>query len=82
MNVAIGVAGLDPLHDYSGQYDPHGYPLQASMLAVGDELASAAELVMGKTDGVPGAIVRGFVYTPAAGSGQQLLRDPEKDLFR
>ena len=47
-----------------------------------DELASAAELVMGKLDGVPVAVVRGYAYTPGAGSARELLRDPSQDLFR
>jgi coenzyme F420-0:L-glutamate ligase/coenzyme F420-1:gamma-L-glutamate ligase len=82
VNIAIGVAGLEPLHDYAGQPDTHGYPLQASRLAVGDELASAAELVMGKTTNIPAALVRGYRYQPAEGSAQRLLRDPRFDLFR
>jgi coenzyme F420-0:L-glutamate ligase/coenzyme F420-1:gamma-L-glutamate ligase len=82
INIAIGVAGLDPLRDYAGEADTHGYALQASRLAVGDELASAAELVMGKTDQIPAALVRGYRYQPAAGSAQRLLRDPRFDLFR
>ena len=51
-------------------------------IAVADELASAAELVMGKIDAVPVAIVRGYAYAPAAGSARELIRAPEKDLFR
>ncbi len=82
VNIAIGVAGLDPLMDYAGVYDTQGYLLQASALAVGDELASAAELVMGKIDAVPVAIVRGFCYAPAHASARRLLRNPEQDLFR
>lgn len=82
VNIAIGVAGLDPLIDYAGTPDPYGYPMQASAMAVGDELASAAELVMGKIDGVPVAIVRGYAYTPAESSARRLIRKPEQDLFR
>ena len=81
-DVAIGVSGMDPLADYRGQNDPHGYPMEASVLAVADEIAAAAELVMGKTDGVPLAIVRGYAYGPDAGSGQDLLMPPERDMFR
>ena len=81
-NVAIGVAGMRPLRSYLGVPDAHGYMLQATVLAVADELAGAAELVMGKLDGVPVAIVRGYAYTPAAGSARELLRDPNQDLFR
>jgi coenzyme F420-0:L-glutamate ligase/coenzyme F420-1:gamma-L-glutamate ligase len=82
VNVAIGVAGLEPLKDYRGRPDTEGRMLQATALAVADELASAAELVMGKLDRVPAAIVRGYSYTPAEGAATQLVRPPEKDLFR
>jgi coenzyme F420-0:L-glutamate ligase/coenzyme F420-1:gamma-L-glutamate ligase len=82
VNVAIGAAGLAPLADYAGQDDGYGYRMQASVIAVADELASAAELVMGKIDAVPAAIVRGYAYTPAEGKASQLIRAPEKDLFR
>jgi coenzyme F420-0:L-glutamate ligase/coenzyme F420-1:gamma-L-glutamate ligase len=82
VNVAIGVSGMAPLADYAGQQDGYGYTMHASVLAVADELASAAELVMGKIDAVPVAIVRGYAYTPAEGSAQALVRAPEKDLFR
>lgn len=81
-DVAIGVSGMDPLADYRGQNDPHGYPMEASVLAVADELAAAAELVMGKTDGVPLAIVRGYEYGRGEGTGQDLLMPPERDMFR
>ncbi len=81
-DVAIGVAGMDPVADYRGQRDPHGYPMEASVLAVADELAAAAELVMGKTDGIPLAIVRGYSYSSAPGSARELLMPPERDMFR
>ena len=81
-DIAIGVAGMDPLADYRGQNDPHGYPMEASVLAVADELAAAAELVMGKTEGVPLAIVRGYDYGRGDGTGQDLLMPPERDMFR
>ena len=81
-NVAIGVSGMDPLADYRGQRDPHGHPLEASVLAVADELAAAAELVMGKTAGIPVAIVRGYPYKGGSGTGRDLLMPPERDLFR
>jgi len=82
VNVAVGVAGMLPFVDYVGQVDPHGYELKVSNLAVADELAAAAELVMGKLDGVPAAIVRGYPYPRGEGTARQLVRDPEKDLFR
>jgi coenzyme F420-0:L-glutamate ligase/coenzyme F420-1:gamma-L-glutamate ligase len=81
-NVAIGVAGMRPLQSYLGVADAHGYTLQATILAVADELAGAAELVMGKLDAVPVVIVRGYAYAPAPGSARELLRDPNLDLFR
>ena len=81
-DVAIGVAGMDPVADYRGKRDPYGYPMEASVLAVADELAAAAELVMGKTDGIPLAIVRGYSYSPASGSARDLLMPPERDMFR
>ncbi len=81
-DIAIGAAGLNPLADYRGQTDPHGNPLEASVLAIADELAAAAELVMGKTDAVPVAIVRNYAYEAGTGSAQDLLMEPGRDLFR
>ncbi|HSE95631.1 MAG TPA: coenzyme F420-0:L-glutamate ligase [Methylomirabilota bacterium] len=81
-NVAIGVAGMRPLQTYLGVPDAHGYTLQATVLAVADELAATAELVMGKLDAVPVAVIRGYRFTPGAGSARELLRDPSLDLFR
>ena len=82
INVAIGVAGMQAIVDYRGQYDPYGYELHASVLAIADELASAAELVMGKIDHIPVALIRGYTYIPAEGSAKTLLRDPSIDMFR
>jgi coenzyme F420-0:L-glutamate ligase/coenzyme F420-1:gamma-L-glutamate ligase len=81
-NVAIGVAGMLPFADYVGQTDPHGYELRVSTLAVADELAAAAELVQGKLDRVPVAIVRGYAFPRGEGKARQLVRDPGNDLFR
>jgi len=81
-NVAIGIAGMDPLRNYAGQMDQYGYELRVTLLCVADELAGAAELVMGKIDRVPVAVVRGFEYQPAEGSAQLLVRAAERDLFR
>ncbi|HEX6709570.1 MAG TPA: coenzyme F420-0:L-glutamate ligase [Rubrobacter sp.] len=81
-DVAIGVAGMDPVADYRGQRDPHGFPMEASVLAVADELAAAAELVMGKTEGIPLAVVRGYTYSPASGTSRDLLMPPDRDMFR
>jgi coenzyme F420-0:L-glutamate ligase / coenzyme F420-1:gamma-L-glutamate ligase len=81
-NVAIGVAGIAPLIDYRGQLDSHGRPLRVTVIAVADELASAAELVMQKSAGVPVVIIRGFDYERRAASSGELVRPPENDLFR
>jgi len=82
VNMAIGSAGIEPIVDYRGQHDPYGYQLQASEIAVADELASAAELVMGKTERIPAALIRGYKYTPSTGDARSLLRDPTTDMFR
>jgi len=80
-DVALGVSGLTPLLDLRGRRDSTGYELHATEIAVADEIAGAAELVMGKTAGVPGAIVRGLEVA-GDGSGQSLLMPRERDLFR
>lgn len=83
VNVAIGAAGMEPLSSYSGIQDPYGYTMQVTLLAVADELAGAAELVMGKIDKVPVAIIRGYAFTPSeTATAQALIRRPEFDLFR
>jgi coenzyme F420-0:L-glutamate ligase/coenzyme F420-1:gamma-L-glutamate ligase len=82
VNVAIGVAGINPLISYAGIDDPYGYRMQASVLAIGDEIAAAAELVMGKIDRVPVAIVRGITYEASESSASTLIRPAAKDLFR
>jgi coenzyme F420-0:L-glutamate ligase/coenzyme F420-1:gamma-L-glutamate ligase len=82
VNVAIGLAGLDPLRNFIGQTDPYGYELHTTVIAPADELASAAELVMGKLDQVPAVLVRGYHHRPAEGSAAALVRDPRMDLFR
>ena len=82
-DVAIGVSGIEPLKDYRGLVDPYGYPIRISLSAVVDEIASAAELVAGKIDMVPVVIVRGYEYTVTESSSiNQLIREPESDLFR
>ena len=82
MNVAIGAAGVKPLQDYRGVVDPYGYELRTSITSLGDEVASAAELVMGKVDRVPVVIVRGVAYETSPDGARQLLREPGLDLFR
>ena len=81
-NVAIGVAGLRPIHDYRGQPDSAGIVLQVTEIAVADELAAAAELAMGKLDRVPAAVVRGYEYEPGDGRSSELVRPAALDMFR
>ena len=83
VNVAIGIAGISPLADYRGQFDPDGYELRASVLAVGDELAAAAELVMHKVAKRPVAVIRGYERQPGppSGTGQDLVMPEERNLF-
>ena len=84
VNVAIGVAGLAPLADYRGRHDAAGYELHGSVLAVADEVAAAAELVMHKLDARPVVVVRGYeppIDSPP-GTGGDLILDPARDLFR
>ena len=80
-DVAIGAAGLRVLIDLSGRRDRLGYELHATVIAVADEVAGAAELVMGKLDGVPAAVVRGLALA-GAGSARDLVMPAERDLFR
>jgi len=82
VNIAIGVAGFAPLRSYLGERDPAGRPLQATILAIADELAAAAEPVMGKLDRIPAAIVRGLPLAPSEEGSKALLRNPARDLFR
>ena len=82
-NVAIGVAGMDPLLSYVGQEDAHGNVLHTTEIAVADELAATAELVTGKALGVPVTIIRGYPFVPMEDASiQRLLRSGERDLFR
>jgi coenzyme F420-0:L-glutamate ligase / coenzyme F420-1:gamma-L-glutamate ligase len=82
VDIAIGVAGFDALDDHRGRSDRHGRPLASTIIAVADQLAAAAGLVMLKAAGCPIALIRGFEFQPAAGSARSLLRKPEQDLFR
>ena len=80
--VAIGVAGMKPIHDYRGKHDPHGYELRVTLDAVADELACAAGLVAGKLSRTPFVIIRGFPYQAGRGGYRSLLRPAAQDLFR
>jgi coenzyme F420-0:L-glutamate ligase / coenzyme F420-1:gamma-L-glutamate ligase len=82
VDVAIGVSGFDPLDDLRGRTDRHGRKLASTIIAVADQLAGAAGLLMSKDGGYPVIIMRGFEWQPAEGSARSLLRKPEQDLFR
>ena len=81
-NVAIGVAGMLPVMDYRGSVDHFGVELKVTTIAIADEIAAAAELVMGKADGVPAAVARGVRYRRGRGNARALVRQPQDDLFR
>ena len=85
-NVAIGVAGMDPMADYVGKEDSHGHVMRTTVIAVADELAAAAELVTGKVEGVPVVVIKGYRYeapNPARAAGAKaLIRPAERDMFR
>nr|MDO8081485.1 coenzyme F420-0:L-glutamate ligase [Candidatus Freyarchaeota archaeon] len=83
INVALGVSGMKPLWDRRGDVDLFGYVLKSTIVGIADELASAAELIMGEADeGIPVVIIRGFNYIEGEGSVKDLMRSPEKDMFR
>jgi coenzyme F420-0:L-glutamate ligase/coenzyme F420-1:gamma-L-glutamate ligase len=81
IDVALGAAGIEVMRDLRGERDRVGYELHATMIAVADEIASAAELVMGKVDGIPAAVVRGL-QVAGEGSARDLVIPEERDLFR
>ena len=82
-DIAIGIAGMQPLRSYIGQHDPHGHEFQVQELCVADELAAASELVKGNTSRVPVAVVRGYDWSPDdSASLASVIRDSSKDLFR
>ena len=80
-DVAIGLAGMLPLLDLRGEPDTRGRRMEATLIAVADELAGAAELVMGKTAGVPAALIRGYDVPAGDGRARELVMPPERDLF-
>lgn len=82
VNVAIGVAGLNPLRDYRGHRDRYGRSLHSTVIALADELAAAAGLMMDKREGAPVALIYGVKVAPGEGSAKQLQRPPAEDLFR
>ncbi len=81
-NVAIGIAGLPALKRYMGQFDPEGYELRVTEIAIADEVAAAAELVMGKLDRCPVALLRGLAIDAPSETAHDYVRPAEKDLFR
>jgi coenzyme F420-0:L-glutamate ligase/coenzyme F420-1:gamma-L-glutamate ligase len=81
-DVAIGVAGFEPFCDYVGTTDTQGREMRATRICVADEIAGAAEMVMGKASGVCVALVRGVTVDPGAGSAAGIARPPQDDLFR
>ncbi|HXU07987.1 MAG TPA: coenzyme F420-0:L-glutamate ligase, partial [Blastocatellia bacterium] len=78
----LGVSGIAPLIDYRGFEDSHGNVLKVTVIAIADEVASAAELMMKKSAGVPVVIVRGLEYQTSEATGRELIRAAELDLFR
>lgn len=80
-NVAIGVAGMQPMRDYVGATDLDGKELRVTTICVADEIAGSAELVMGKLDAVPAAIVRGYPFEISRGSASEIVRETPLDLF-
>jgi coenzyme F420-0:L-glutamate ligase/coenzyme F420-1:gamma-L-glutamate ligase len=82
VNVAVGVAGMLPFADYRGVTDPYGYDLRVSVMAVADELAATAELLAGKTEARPIALIRGYPYPQGDGTARDMVLEPERDLFR
>jgi coenzyme F420-0:L-glutamate ligase/coenzyme F420-1:gamma-L-glutamate ligase len=81
-DIAIGVSGLEAVVDLKGTQDWAGRELQVTEIAVADEIASAADLVMGKSAGIPAALVRGYEGPRGEGRGRDLVRSAEEDLFR
>jgi coenzyme F420-0:L-glutamate ligase / coenzyme F420-1:gamma-L-glutamate ligase len=82
-NVALGIAGINALKNYKGKRDMFGKILKVTEIAIVDEIAGAAELVMGKTEGIPIAIVRNFKYSKCNNSSiTKIIRKENKDIFR
>jgi coenzyme F420-0:L-glutamate ligase/coenzyme F420-1:gamma-L-glutamate ligase len=82
VNIAIGVAGIDPIKSYIGKTDMYGNILKVTEIAIADEIASAAELVMGKSSRVPVTLVRGYDFTSYDSSISKITRSKKDDLFR
>jgi coenzyme F420-0:L-glutamate ligase/coenzyme F420-1:gamma-L-glutamate ligase len=81
VGTAIGASGVETLRDLTGAVDPNGYELNSTVVAIADELAAAADLAFGKLDRVPFVLIRGYAAA-GNGSARQVIRAPERDLFR
>ncbi len=81
-DVAIGISGIDPIEDHRGRPDMYGTRMEVTEVAIVDEVAAAADLVMGKATGVPVAIIRGLKWTRGTGRVTDLIRPDAEDLFR
>lgn len=82
-DIALGIAGMQPILSYIGQVDPHGHEFQVQALCIADELAGAAELVKGNLSRVPVAVVRGHAWAPDdTATIAPVIREPSRDLFR
>jgi len=80
--ICLGIAGMNPMLDLRGTTDLAGRELHHTVVAIADEIASAAGLLMGKAEAIPAVIVRGYKYDPSGGSAKALIRPAEADLFR
>ena len=81
VDVAIGVSGMDAILDLRGTTDANGRELHVTEVAIVDEIAAAADLVMGKATAIPAALLRGLEFTPGEGRARDLVRGPEDDMF-
>ncbi len=81
-DIAIGVAGMEPINDLRGETDAHGMVLHVTQVAIADEISAAADLVMQKSSGIPAAIVRGVDWRPGTSGATSMVRSDEDDLFR
>ncbi len=82
VDVAIGISGMEAIQDLKGTVDATGRELHVTEVAIADEIAAAADLVMGKATQVPVALVRGIEVPPGDGRATDLVRPPEEDMFR
>ena len=81
-DVAIGIAGLEPILDYNGKPDTFGKIMQVTAIAVADEMCSTSELVMGKVQKCPIAVIRNYNFNSSTAKIQEMLRSDHDDLFR